>query len=337
MALQQQIRIVARSPVPKYRQIVEGVLGLIRSGSLKKGDRVPSLNAMCTKFALSQDTVLLAYSELKSRGILTSSVGKGYFVSNARVDEKHRVFLLFDKLAPYKETLFEAFKGSMKGKGSERLYFHYNDPVVFRTLIEASADKYTEYVVMPISNTRALESLKLLPARRTFMLDQGRSLFASRYPGIYQDFRNDIRSVLSTVVETLAQYETLVLVVRQRRAHLNQIADGFRTFCKEHDLRHEIVGDLGLRNTRTGGAYVIVDDRDLITLVKQALAMNARLGSDIGIISYNESPLKEVIAGGITTISTDFRQMGCSLAEMILTGDRSSKDNPFTMVRRQSF
>ena len=38
----------------------------------------------------------------------------------------------------------------------------------------------------------------------------------------------------------------------------------------------------------------------------------------IGIISYNETPLKKVVENGITTISTDFKAMGKLLANMIL-------------------
>ena len=32
------------------------------------------------------------------------------------------------------------------------------------------------------------------------------------------------------------------------------------------------------------------------------------MGKDIGIISYNEIPFKEIVANGIATISTDFEQ-----------------------------
>ncbi len=326
-----------RTPVPKYRQIVEGILGMIRSGALTKGDRIPSLNVLCQRHGLSQDTVLMAYNELKSRGIVSATVGKGYFVENANVDVTHRVFLLFDKLAPYKETLYEAFKQSLKGRGSERLYFHYNDPAIFRTLIESAAGHYTDYVVMPLPVRSAASTVGLLPLKRTFMLDQGRARFGPRYPGIYQNFRVDIQTVLSTVVPTIRKYHRLVLVLRHRKAHFNEIAGGFKSFCDEHHLRHTIIGPLDARDVQKRTAYIVVDDHDLVTLVKQAHTLGAVLGGEIGVISYNESPLKEVIGGGITTISTDFAQMGRSLAEMIIGGKRTCKDNPFTITRRESF
>ena len=70
-----EIQFVNGSHVPKYRQIIDSVLVLVRAGNLVKGDKIPSLNELCKKHNLSQDTVLMAYYELKSRGIITSSIG----------------------------------------------------------------------------------------------------------------------------------------------------------------------------------------------------------------------------------------------------------------------
>lgn len=44
-----------------------------------------------------------------------------------------------------------------------------------------------------------------------------------------------------------------------------------------------------------------------------------KLGSDIGIIAYNDAPFKEILAGGITVLSTDFAKMGETTARMIQT------------------
>jgi DNA-binding LacI/PurR family transcriptional regulator len=57
----------------------------------------------------------------------------------------------------------------------------------------------------------------------------------------------------------------------------------------------------------------------------------------LGIVSYNEAPLKGIVASGITTISTDFAQMGKSMAEMILNHQKLKIDNPFVMNLRNSF
>jgi DNA-binding LacI/PurR family transcriptional regulator len=58
---------------------------------------------------------------------------------------------------------------------------------------------------------------------------------------------------------------------------------------------------------------------------------------EIGIVSFNETPLKGIIAPGITTVSTDFAEMGKTMAEMILNHHKLKIDNPFLMYERKSF
>jgi DNA-binding LacI/PurR family transcriptional regulator len=60
------------------------------------------------------------------------------------------------------------------------------------------------------------------------------------------------------------------------------------------------------------------------------------LGAEVGIVSFNDTVLKEVVAGGITTISTDFNRMGETLAEMIMEKRRDQIANPATLIRRKS-
>ena len=82
---------------------------------------------------------------------------------------------------------------------------------------------------------------------------------------------------------------------------------------------------------------VNVDDRDLEFIVRYSIEKQLHLGEDMGIISYNEAPLKGIVASGITTISTDFARMGKSMATMILDGKKEKIDNPFLLNLRNSF
>jgi len=50
----------------------------------------------------------------------------------------------------------------------------------------------------------------------------------------------------------------------------------------------------------------------------------------------NESVLKEGVAEGITTISTDFQLMGKTLAKMILDRSSSRIRNHSSLIRRMS-
>ncbi|MNY76383.1 hypothetical protein D3C86_2159540 [compost metagenome] len=56
----------------------------------------------------------------------------------------------------------------------------------------------------------------------------------------------------------------------------------------------------------------------------------------MGVISYNETPLKKFIMNGLTTISTDFAKMGKTAAELVLNGLKEHIENPFELVLRGS-
>jgi len=64
--------------------------------------------------------------------------------------------------------------------------------------------------------------------------------------------------------------------------------------------------------------------------------MKLKIGKDIGVISYNETVMKKIILNGITTISTDFYEMGVQAAQLVLTGDKKHIEVPFKLTLRAS-
>lgn len=323
--------------VPKYRQIIDAIQQKIKAGELKKGDKIPSLNMLCKQYGLSQDTVLMAYNELKAKGIITSQVGKGYFIQNENTDFKHRVLLVFDRLTAYKEELYDSFKETLQKDGSEQIFFHHNNLKMFQTIIEGAVGDYSEYVVMPIDSPDVPSILGKLPSGKVFILDQGRKRYRELYPHVCQDFERDIYRILKKNGHLVSKYTRLVLVIRHQKSHFKDITVGFRDFCRQHPIAFEVVNDIKSFEIRTGDAFVVVDDRDLEFLVRYSIEHQLQLGTDLGIVSYNETPLKGIVASGITTISTDFAQMGKTMAEMILNHQKSKIDNPFVMHLRNSF
>jgi len=323
--------------IPKYRQIIDAVQKKIKTGELKKGDKIPSLNMLCKLYGLSQDTVLMAYKELKSKGVITAQVGKGYFIQSENTDYKHKVLLVFDRLTAYKEELYDSFKETLKKDGREQIFFHHNNLKMFQTIIEGAIGDYSEYVIMPIDHPDTISILGKLPSNKVFMLDQGRKQYKDIYPHVCQDFERDIYRILKKNELLVNKYQRIVLVIRNQKSHFRDITNGFRDFCRQHPIPFEVVCDLHLLDIQQGDAFVVVDDRDLEFLVLYSIEHQFILGKNMGIISYNEAPLKGIVASGITTISTDFAKMGRSMAEMILEGKREKIDNPFQLILRKSF
>jgi len=44
-------------------------------------------------------------------------------------------------------------------------------------------------------------------------------------------------------------------------------------------------------------------------------------GQDVGVISYNETPMKKYVKDGISVISTDFELMGQKAAEFVTSSE----------------
>jgi GntR family transcriptional regulator len=80
------------SGVPVYRQLIDQVQAGIASGSLARGDQLPTVRQVAVDLAINPNTVLRAYRELEIRGVLDTQQGTGTFIANRteRPDEAER-------------------------------------------------------------------------------------------------------------------------------------------------------------------------------------------------------------------------------------------------------
>jgi len=77
-------------------------------------------------------------------------------------------------------------------------------------------------------------------------------------------------------------------------------------------------------------------EEELVTLIKKVKDMDLVIGKDIGVISYNDTVLKEILLDGITTISTDFELLGKTAAILVLENSKKQIANPFHFRLRNS-
>ena len=111
---------------------------------------------------------------------------------------------------------------------------------------------------------------------------------------------------------------------------------GFLDFCEKYKLNHSIISDFNKDEIKIGDVFIIIDDRHLVNVILQSKKQKFKIRRDFGIISYNETPLKSVVESGITTISTDFSEMGRTLAEMVLNSTNKRIENPSDLILRNS-
>ncbi len=328
------ITVDSLSGIPKYKQIVQSVEMAIAESRLQKGDRLPSVNKVSLEFSISRDTVLLAYDELKKRGIVFSILGKGYYVKSVEFSFEQRFFVLFDELNAFKEDLYNAFLETVGHAAQVDIYFHHFNPVMFRKLINESNGNYSKYIIMPTNLAGAAALIKTLPPHDVYILDQTNEELRD-YPSVHQNFVKDMYLLLLEGKPRIDAYERLILIFPGHKEPLGMV-EGFKKFCTDYAMTHQVVAHFEETLLQRGTVFVIPNDRHLVEVLEYAKTCHFKLGSDFGIISYNDTPLKKVVGNGITTISTDFQQMGKSLAEMVLKNQKRQLENACRLIIRQS-
>lgn len=328
------VSVQSELDMPKYKQIVQSVEYAIQSGELNKGDKLPSINAIKDEFGLSRDTVLMAFNELKTRGIVHAIAGKGYYVKSTDTNVTQKIFLLFDELNAFKEDLYNSFLETVEENVQVDIFFHHFNFELFTKLIFDNIGNYSYYVIMPVNFTNTASVLSNLPDDKVFILDQT-SEELKHYPAVYQNFEKDIYSSLRAAKRQLEKYNKLILLFPESKQPVGMLL-GFQKFKKELIISNEVIGSLDQRMPKCGEVYLVLDDQNLIKLIKKIKSAELKVGEDVGIISYNDTLLKEVVEDGITTISTDFKLMGRNLAKMIFSGDNKQVENPNYLIIRNS-
>lgn len=73
------IDLFSRKPVSE--QVIETLANLITTGGIREGDKLPSVRDLAGTFMVSPNTIMKAFRELESRGMIASSTGLGTYVA----------------------------------------------------------------------------------------------------------------------------------------------------------------------------------------------------------------------------------------------------------------
>ncbi len=324
------------SNTPLYLQVVGRIIKLIEEGKLKKDDLLPSINALQKKSGFSRVTIVNAYNYLRKRGIIESRHGKGFFVARQRQLNAKRVLLLFDEMNSFKELLYKSFIKSLGDGYVVDIFFHYYNLKQFTRFIDNNIGDYNYYVVLPHFNVDVSGILKKIPEQQLILVDQDVQGLEN-YSGIFQDFENDIIQALTEANHILKKYNKLLFVVGSDFQFMPQARiNGFKAVCQKYNFEYELLKEINPKQIQPGEAYLVFNDNDLITITQHAKANKLELGKDIGLISYDDTLLKSVLANGITTISTDFEYMGQMAAKMINEKIKGKFRNPSSIIIRNS-
>jgi GntR family transcriptional regulator len=79
-----QISLDTAGGVPFYRQIIRQIEHAILAEKLLPGDRLPTIRALAIELKINPNTIARAYGEMEIRGIVTTQVGSGTYVSDKK-------------------------------------------------------------------------------------------------------------------------------------------------------------------------------------------------------------------------------------------------------------
>jgi len=341
------IKIDENSRVPKYKQIVDSIIYNISIGNLQMNQKIPSINMFSEDFYISRDTVEKAYNILKERKVISSIKGKGYYITRTNLVSKTNILFLINKLSPYKMTTFNSFVNSIGANSNTDLLIYHCDETLFLNLLEKNKEDYDYYVIMPHFKTEDLKhvsyteevvkAIKKIPKDKLVIMDNIKLGMDGQIVEIYQDFEEDIYNALKEGLSKIANYEKLILIYPEKAVYPypRRILRGFRKFCVEYSINFEILNEVyDDMILKKGDLFITIEESDLVSLVKQIRDSKYTLGENIGIISYNDTPLKELL--GITVMSTDFKVMGESASRMIMNNEKGTTKVPFNFIDRNS-
>jgi DNA-binding transcriptional regulator YhcF (GntR family) len=307
---------LSQSTKSKKNAIVEGILDAIRHKVLVQGDPLPSVNRMTQRLGVARMTVVKALNVLKEKGIVVSEDKIGFFIKDINVKRELKVFLFLNGFYSYHETIYDSIIEGISGQDiTIDLYFHHCNPRIFKTIINENLGSYGLYVISGFDDPQVISVLSKIPSKK--LLQIIREPVLEGVSSIIQDFYSGLKRSLENLKERLSKYQRFVLVFPQRKGHPERIKTAFADFCAEIGIEHQIEKKVTLELISKGTAFWVIEDSDLISLIKIGEEMNLKLGHDLGILSYNETPMKEIIRNGISVVSVDFVKLGQSISRFI--------------------
>lgn len=327
-----------------YKQIIDEFETAIGTGELKSGDMLPSMNALATELDISMETVKKAYSFLRRKGLVDAQQGKGFFVADRSEKAKLSVLFLLDKLSTYKQETVNAFLNEIGGDIESNILIFNQNIDLFEYYIDQIVGKYDYYIISPhfpldaSVQSRAVKGLRRFPFQKLIIIDRPMPDLQGQYGAIYQDYATDTYECFTFHRQEFANVRRINIITLESSLYGSLIQFGVERFCKENGIICNCGKEAG--TIEQGDVFVMLNsqlDSGLITLVRKARQENMKVGKDYFIISYNESPIDEVVLDGLTTISTDFANMGLEAARMIKDRQMRKMHNDFRMIRRATF
>ena len=310
---------------PLYKQLLQQFESKIKTGKLKSGDMVPSMNDLANQLNVSRETIKKVYSILRDRGYLEPRQGKGFYVKEQNSLRNLSILILFDKLSIYKQTILNSFLAEV-GDGIETTFLIFNQNLdLLEYYLDLYLDQFDYYLVTPHcpldekSQKRMLKIISRIPNRKLIVLDVLPKNLRGNFGAVYQDFENDAYDGLAEGLDKIKIIGRLKVITLPTSLYGKQVIKAVDRFCEENGIV-AMYYDAPPKKIYKNDIFLLISsqlDTGIAELNDNVISNNLTIGKDVFLISYNEFDLNKVVLGGLTTISTDFAKMGRLAAKMV--------------------
>ncbi len=335
MTVLHKIQELENPLLSKHEQLVNGIINAINERIITQGAMLPSVNVMVKELGFARKTIVKAYTELKERGIVESKKRLGYFVANEATQQTVKVALLIYAFHTFQEIFYNTFREAVGPNIQVDVYFHHNNLTIYETILNKIKGQYGMYVVAPIHDSKTRELLSNIPPERLLLVDRYENI-GPDYSYIAQEFEASTYRILTELLSDLRRFDRMILFFKEDADYPKGTKKAFQRFVQEHGLEGHMESRYRPGSLQRGTVYLTIGDIDLWNILKDCKKHDWSLGEDIGILSSNDSPVKEIINGGITTYFADFEVMASKAADFVLTRGGIREILPVQLRRRQS-
>jgi len=319
----------------KHEQFVQGIINAVDNRVVAVGDLLPSVNKLMNELGFARETIMKGYKELIKRGIVESRNRMGFFIASADTGQSLRVALLLYAFDTFQETFYKTFKKNLEPGVLLDVFFHHNNIDILDTIIGNIRGKYGMYVVAPIPNPRTRDILKSIPQNKFLMIDRFEQMDGD-FSYVTQEFEQATYKAFCELKDVIMSYDEFVFYYRPSTDTPIEILRSFKRFIKEYGIKGTIQTEYTLGTITKGKVYFTINNTELWAMLKDCIDKDLDPGTDVGILSHNDDMVKEIISGGITTYSTDFRLMAEGAAAFVMSGKPVKRIIPTTLIRRKS-
>ncbi|GGB02188.1 GntR family transcriptional regulator [Puia dinghuensis] len=317
----------------KHDRLVNGIISAIDQKVLITDDLLPSLNEMIRELRFSRDTVVKGYQELINRGLIGSTRGRGYYVTNGNTEQTLLVALLMYNMDTFEEQFYRSFRAELGPNVHLNVFFHHGNIEVFETILTQVKGKYGMYVIAPIPHPRTKELLEAIPRHRFLMVDRFEPI-DGEFNHITQEFAKSSYRIFMELAPEIRKFDEMIFYHSPESLDPKEIVGSFKKFLKDAGIKGRVLTEFKPGTLEKGKAYFTLDNFAVFAMLKECKARKLKPGRDLGILSHNDEPAKELI--GITTYSADFSLMGKKAGEFVMSREAVMETMPMVLWRRNT-